>query len=161
MLPPEAIRVIENSRTRLVVLDPPFYSFGLWLAFLAAVALVLMFVVAVKIRLAFGVIPLIFAIVLGGLGSFLCTNRTVYTFSRENGTLRTQNYAWGMKRNDTSLPLDSISRVTVETIQYNHVLTVILTSGESFNLGNGSNRQGYYGAADAINNFLEVSARHR
>jgi len=161
MLPPEAIQVIESSPTRLVILDPPFYSFGLWLAFLAALAFALTIVVALKIRLGFGVVPLVFAIVLAGIGSFLCTAKTVYTLSRSDGALRTETYAWGIKRGESKLPLETIRRVNVETIEYNHILTVILNTGESFNLGNGSNRQGYYGAADAMNNFLGVPVQQR
>src|SRR5205085_10392741 len=35
MLPSEAIRVLEHAPSRVVILDPPYYSFGVYLLVLA------------------------------------------------------------------------------------------------------------------------------
>jgi hypothetical protein len=156
MFPSEAIQVIESSPSRLVILDPPNYAFGVWLLFLAAVALAITVFVARGSGLGFAVIPLAFALLLGALGSYLATGKTTYTLSREDGLLHIQKCVWGLKRKETALRLADIRRVTVETMKYAHILTVVLKSGESFNLGNGSDRQGYYGATEAINYFLGV-----
>jgi hypothetical protein len=156
IFPSNAIRVIESSSSRLVILDPPYYGFGVWLFFLAAVTLGVAVLVAHGAGLRFAAIPLVFALFLAAFGLFGLTGKTTYTLSRGDGLLHIQKYSWGIKRRETRLRLADIRRVTVETWQYSHILTVILNSGESFNLGNGSNRQGYYGAADAINDFLGV-----
>ncbi len=155
MLPSEAIQVIENSQMRVVVVDPPYYSFGVWVLFLATCALAIAVVLLVRgVSVGFAAIPFVIALSLAAFGSFLATSKTSYTLSRQDGLLRIQSSAWGMKRKETTMPLADVRRVTVETFQYSHILTVILKSGESFNLGDGSNRQGYYGAADAMNDFL-------
>jgi hypothetical protein len=155
-LPFEAIKVIESSPSRLVILDPPNLTFGVWLLFLAAVALGIAILVASSTGLRFAAFPLLFTLLLAVLGLSLATSKATYTLSREDGLLHIQRYSWGMKKKETLYRLGDIRYVTVETIKYAHILTVILNSGESFNLGNGSNRQGYYGAAEAINNFLGV-----
>lgn len=157
IFPPEAIQVIENSQSKVVIVDPPSYSFGLWILFLATCALALAIVLLVKgLGVGFAAIPLVVAILLAAFGSFLATSKSTYTLSRQEGTLKIEHYAWGTKRRESALRLSDIRRATVETFQYSHILTLILNSGETFNLGDGSNRQGYYGAADAINDFLGV-----
>jgi hypothetical protein len=157
ILPPEAIQIIESDPLRLVILDPPNYSFGIWLLVLATGALALGIVVARNTGIGFGIIPLLVALGLAVFGSYLATSKRTYILSRQDGLLRIEKYAWGMKGKETSLPISNIRRVTVENIRFNHILTVVLKSGNSFNLGDGSNRQGYFGAADAINDFLGVA----
>jgi hypothetical protein len=155
VLPTEAIQVIENSQMRVVIVDPPSYSFGLWVLLLATCALAVAVVLLVRgMGVGSAAIPFFIALSLAAFGSFLATSHTTYTLSRQDGLLRIQSSAWGVRRKETAVRLADIRRVTVETVDYSQILTVVLNSGESFNLGNGSNRQGYYGAADAINDFL-------
>lgn len=157
MLPPEAIQVIENSQSKVVIVDPPNYSFGLWLLFLATCALAVGIVLLVRgLGVGFAALPFGVALALAAFGSFLATSKSTYTLSRPDGTLKIEHFAWGMKRKESSLRLSDIRRATVATFQYSHILTLVLNSGEDFSLGDGSNRQGYYGAADAINDFLGV-----
>jgi hypothetical protein len=139
-----------------VILDPPNYTFGAWLLFVAAVALGIAIFVVRSSGLGSAAMPLVVALLLGAFGSYLATGKTTYTLSREDGLLHIQKCVWGMKRKESLLRLADIRRVTVETMKYAHILRVVLNSGESFNLGDGSDRQGYYGAADAINDFLGV-----
>jgi hypothetical protein len=157
MFPSDAIQVIENSAAKVVILDPPAYAFGVWILFLATCTLAGAIALLVNdLGVGFAAIPVVIALSLAAFGSYLATSKTVYTLSKQDSLLRTQNYRWGMKSKETALRLADIRRVIVETIQYSHILTIVLNSGENFNLGNGSNRQGYFGAADAINDFLGV-----
>ena len=155
MFPPESIQVLENTHAKVVILDPPYYSFGTWILFLATCALVIGVVLVVRdVGTPFALLPFVIALVLALFGSYLATKKTTYTFSREDGLLRIQKQVWGRNRPETALRISDIRRATVETDKFSHILIIVLNSGESFSLGDGSNRQGYYGAADAINDFL-------
>jgi cobalamin biosynthesis protein CobD/CbiB len=157
MFPPEAIEVLERTDSRLIILDPPYYSFGAWVLFLGATSLAIGIVLLVRHAIP----PL--AWMLSGLsvllflfGSYLFTNKTSITLSRNDGMLTVQNAFWGINRPQSTLPLTDIRRATVETLKYARTIIVVMKSGQSFALANGSNRDGYYGAADAINSFLGV-----
>jgi hypothetical protein len=155
MIPSSAIQVVENTHARVVVLEPPYYSFGALLLFFALGMLVLGTVLLSRRNMAIIVYTFFLTGTLLGLfGAYLATKKTTFTLSRDDGLLRVQTCAWGIRRSERVVSLDDIRRVTVETYKYTHVLTVVLNSGESFGVGDGSNRQGYYGAADIMNDFL-------
>ena len=157
MFPPEAIRVVVNTPSKVVIVDPPYYSLGAWMLFLASCALVIGVVLLVR-SIAPPIAWLLFLVTVGlGLfGSYLITSKTTITLTREDGWLKSQKEYLGMKRPETGLRLTDVRRVTVETVRYSHRLVLIMKSGDSFAVEDGSNRQGYYGAADAINDFLGV-----
>ena len=160
MFPPEAIQVLEHSQSRVVILDPPYYSFGtLMLCFgLATLAGGIFFTVR-HLMAAFTVVLFVLTIALLLFGSYLATKKSTITLSREDGLLHIQRQFWGIKRPEASLRTADVRRVTVETLKYSRTLTVVMKSGESYALGDGSDRQGYQAAADAINDFLGVPAQ--
>jgi hypothetical protein len=159
MLPSEAIQVIENTRSRIIVLDPPYYSFGIYLLVLGIISVTLGLVLFFRHNAAsFAVTLVIVAVPLLAFGSFLMTAQRMIIMSRTDGALTLKKSKWGLTSSVT-LPLEQIRRVTVETIGYNQSLVIVTKAGESFSLGNGSNRKGYNGASDAMNDFLGSDAR--
>lgn len=160
MFPPEAIQVLEHSQSRVIILDPPYYSFGALMLFFGFVTLAGgIFLLARNLMAAFAVMLLVLTVALLIFGSYLATNKTLMTLSREDGLLRIQKQSWGFKRSEKAIRTADMRRVTVETLKYSRILTVVMKSGESYSLGNGSDRQGYQGAADAINDFLGAPAQ--
>lgn len=160
MFPPEAIQVLEHSQSRVVILDPPYYSFGtLMLCFGFATLAGGIFFTMRHMMAAFTVILFGLTIAFFLFGSFLATKKATITLMREDGLLHIQRQFCGIKRPEASLRVADIRRVTVETLKYSRTLTVVMKSGESYALNDGSDRQGYQGAADAINDFLGVPAQ--
>jgi hypothetical protein len=108
---------------------------------------------------AFAVILLLLTVALFVFGSYLSTSKTTITLAREDGLLRIQKQVWGFKKPEASLRIADIRRAAVETLKYSRTLTVVMKSGESYALNDGSDRQGYQGAVDAINDFLGSPAQ--
>lgn len=161
MFPSEAIQVLENSSSGVVILDPPYYSFGAYMFFLAICMGGLAYFLLSRggVLASIGLPFIVLAIALAVFGSYLLTSKRLITLSRSDGVLRIEKSTWGMRRLESTIPLDQIRRVTVENVRFSHYIVAVMKSGESFRLGDGSNRQGYYGAVDAINSFLGVSGQ--
>jgi hypothetical protein len=161
MFPSSAIQVVEQTQSRLVVLDPPYYLMGWSFVVLALVLFVLPLIFARSNRartvtLGRGIFALTFVLVgLGTLGS-----RTTTTFSREDQTMSVQRVRYAVFRSRTDYPLDSVRSATVETGRNSRRLTVLLNSGGVVLLSSLTDKPGQYAAADAINGFLHVST-HR
>ena len=158
MFPSEAIQVLENSPSGVVILDPPYYSFGAYMFFLALCSGGLAYFLYHRQILA-SLVPMlaVLALALAGFGSFLFTSKRLISLSRSDGMLRVERSKWGVKSLESTLALNQIRRTTVGSVRFNNFIVVVMQSGESFKLTDGSNRKGYYGAVDAINHFLGVS----
>jgi hypothetical protein len=155
MFPSEAIRVVVNTPSKVVIVDPPYYSLGTWMLFLASCTMIICFILLRRSIMPPVTLLLLFVTLgLGLFGGYLISSRTTTTLTKEEGWLKSQRELYGIKRPETGVRLSDIRRVTVETVQYNHRLMLIMKSGDNFAVGDGSNRQGYYGAADAINDFI-------
>ena len=158
MFPSESIQVLENTPSRVVILDPPNYAFGTYMLVLGACgAAIAIFLLYRRSLLPLGWMLMLIGFLLGVFGFYLLTNKRVITLSRSEGTLKIEKSAWGATRLQAMVPLNTIQRATVETVKYSRILMVVMRSGESYALGDGSNRQGYYGAENAINGFLGVA----
>jgi hypothetical protein len=155
MFPSEAIQVLERSPSRVVILEPPYYSMGIWLFFLA-----LLFGAAAAFLFYKGFLPalgIMFGLVVLGLGVFgtyLMTSKRLITVSRADGLLEVRTSSFGRTRVEGTLALDQVRKVVVENNRYANSLVVVKKSGEALSLDNGTNREGYYGAAEAINELL-------
>lgn len=161
MFPSEAIQVLENTPSRVVILDPPYYSLGAIILIVAicigSVACFLLFRGGV---LTFIGLPfIVMAVILTVFGSFLLTSSRLITLSRSEGVLRIERSKWGMKSLEATIALNQIRRAAVGNVHFSNFIVIVMQSGESFRLGEGSNRQGYYGAVDAINHFLGVGGQ--
>ncbi len=155
MFPPEAIQVLERSPSRVAILDPPYYSAGALVLFFAVivggVAIFLFyrgFVPPVAVMLS------LICLALGAFGSYLTTSKRMISLSRADGMLRVQKGAFGMSHPESAVPLDQIRKAIVENVRYTHTLVIVMKSGDVYSLGNASDRQGYFGAAEAINDLL-------
>jgi hypothetical protein len=153
-LPFEAIQVLEHTPSRVVILDPPYYSLAIIvLAFAACAGAVAAFLYLRQMVVPSALLLLIF-LVLAGFGSFLMTRKRLISLDRSNGLLKIEKTTWGVSSVQATLPLDQIQKAIVENVRYTHSLVVVVKSGEAFALGGSSDRQGYFGAVDAINDFL-------
>jgi hypothetical protein len=159
MFPSSAIQVVEQTHSRLVILEPPEYLAGtivlcFGLAGTAAAGAWLAFSRNVRAPLALAscvaTLPFVF------LGWYLLTSQTSVIFSRDEGVLKIENRSFGRLRDQQSISLSEIRRAVVETVRYNRRVILILRSGQVFPLGDASNGEGYYAAADAVNEFLGV-----
>jgi hypothetical protein len=155
LFPPEAIQVVERSPLRVVIIDPPYYSAGAWILF---------FAVCVGLAASFlwyrgylpplaGMLLLVF-LGLSVFGLYLMTSKRVISLSRTDGILRIEKGAFGMSHPEAAVPLDQIQKAIVENVRFAHSLVVVMKSGQAFSLGGSSDRQGYFGAAEAINALL-------
>lgn len=157
MFPPEAIRVVVNTPSKVVIVDPPYYSLGTWMLFLGLCALLAGVFLASRSSVPVaGWLFILVAVGLGLFGTYLISSKTTITLTRDDGWLKSQREYWWIKRPDTGVRIADVRRVTVETMKYSHRLVLVMKSGEGLAVEDGSNRQGYYGAADAINDFLGV-----
>jgi hypothetical protein len=162
MFPSESIRVLENTPSRVVILDPPNYSFGAYMLFLGLCgAGIAIFLFYRRSLIPLGYMLVLVAGLLGAFGIYLLTNQRLITLSRPDGTLKLEKSAWGLTHVQATISFNTVQRATVETVKYSRMLVVIMKSGESFALGDGSNRDGYYKAENAINDFLGVAAEQR
>jgi hypothetical protein len=157
MFPSSAIRVIESSSSKLVILDPPYYSFAAQLLVMSALA-TLVFLVLTRtqiyqeMRYKWWIPFIISCFVVLALG--MLASRAYITLSRETGKMTVQRWICGIPQRRTEFPLDAIRYVSVENFSGARVVTVVLKSGEAFQLGNFTDQGGQFGAVDAINDFL-------
>jgi hypothetical protein len=162
MFPSESIKVLENTPSRVVIWDPPNYSFGAYMLFLGLFGIAIaVFLFYRRSLLPVSCMMLLTGVLLGVFSIFLLTNQRTITLSRPEGTLKIEKSSWGSKRVVAVLPVNTIQRVAVETIKFNRRLIAVMKSGESFSLGDGSNRDGYYGAENAINGFLGLAVEQQ
>ncbi len=157
MLPPSAIRVIENSSTRLVILDPPYYSLAFNFLLLCAVSGIGFFILTrtkiyamMRIRWFIPTLIIFFALIAVGL----LLSRSYITFSKDAGKMSVRRLVVGIPRGRVEVPLDQIKYATVENFMGARVVTVVLKSGGTIRLGNFTDQGGQFGAVDAINDFL-------
>jgi hypothetical protein len=159
MFPPETIQILERGQSRVVVSDPPYYTFA---AIVIAFAVLLIIVGAVLILRTplpqAGWIVVAVALIPTVVGLYMATSSTLITLAKDDGLMRIQRHSWGMRRAEQTVRSADIQRVTVERARNARLLVIVTKSGASIPAGNGSNRQGYYGAAEAINEFLGVPA---
>jgi hypothetical protein len=159
IFPPEAIQVIERT-PRVVIVDPPYYSFGSWTLFLAVLSLGLaIFLYSRDLMVPGGWLALLFALGLAIFGTFLVTSQSRITLSHKDGMLIVEKTSFGMTRTQATMKLSDIKRAVVGTAKYSHMIMVVLIDGQEYALGAGSNRQGYHGAVEAINDYIRASAR--
>jgi hypothetical protein len=159
MLPSSALKVVDQSPAKLVIVDPPNYLVG----FILGVVAVLILAVAIflfryhdarRIGAYFGIaLSLLFLFIAAWSG----TGETTLTLSRDTGILEVQPTSLGSADHATQIPLSKIKRANVETLPSTRRLVLILDAAEPVTLVDASGRDGYYQAADAINNFLHVS----
>jgi hypothetical protein len=157
MLPSSAIRVIENGSSRLVILDPPYYSFAAQMLLMSALA-TLAFLALTRteiykeMRYKWWVPMIISGFIV--LAMAMLASRAYITLSRESGRMTIRRWICGIPQARIEFPLDTIRYATVENFSGARVVTVVLKSGEAVQLGNFTDQGGQFGAVDAINDFL-------
>jgi len=157
MLPSSAIRVIENTSSRLVILNPPYYSLGFNFLLLCTVSALGFFLLTrtkiytmMKFRWIIPSIICVFVVV----ALSLLFSKSYITFSKETGKMLVQRWSAGIPRGTVEVPLDQIKYVTVENFSGARTMTVVLTNGDTVRLGNFTDQGGEFGAVDTINGFL-------
>lgn len=159
MLPSSALRVVDQSPSKLVIVDPPNYLVGLLLGFAA----VLMLAVAIFLfryhdaRRIGAYLGIVLSLLFLFIAAWSGTGETTVTLSRDSGVLEVQPTSLGSPDQATQIPLSKIKRANVEALTSTRRLVLILDASEPVTLVDASGRDGYYQAADAINNFLHVN----
>jgi len=160
VIPSPAIRVVEQTSSKLVLLYPPNYLFG---GMLLLVSLLLLFLTLVLYRIQVREPKVnwlttglgIFFILLGLLYS---SNHTVFTFSREAGRLSISRSIFGITSRDTDVPLQDIRKAAVETTGNQRRLVLVMNSGSVLRMTFSTRQASYYATADVINAFLVTAA---
>jgi hypothetical protein len=155
-----AIRIIERTPSRLVILDPPSYVFG-------------------SVFLAIGIVFVLFALPFGRgtdgpakfnwlaalmaapfllVGLINLTGQTTTTLSRETGNMMVDARYIGLRFSNANVPLTSVRQATVESGgRGSRRLVAVLENGHVILLTGNTDRQGHYEAAIAINEFLGIN----
>lgn len=153
MFPSSAIRVLEATSSKLVILDPPNYLLGGILVG-AGVALAIWLLRGhSNARLLLIVLVPIF---ISGISAL--TSKTELEFSRDAGTLAIRSLRFGFYHGERLLPLASLRYATVEASRGARRLTLVMTSGSVLYPTGASAREGDYAAANAINDFIGTRA---
>lgn len=157
MLPSSAIQVVENSRARLIVWNPPYYSLGAAFVVLGLVTFVVLLLVgrSQPARRSLRLGPLVLMtgpFVAVGFG--LLTSQTVVTFSRDADEVSVQDRFFGVSSGTVKVPLGDVRFATVETSRGSRKLVLVCQSGRAIGIGVFSSQGGQYAAANAINDFL-------
>lgn len=155
MLGASAIRVIEQTPARLVVLEPP-YTVGYVLAVGGILwLLIAWFILSGPRARAWAYLALMGPGLLLALAGFATATwtRTV-TFSRPSGQILTQSRVFGISLGASSRPLSEAVYADVVQIDVTRNIMLHLHSGSAVPLFTNSDRHGQYEAAHAINQFL-------
>ena len=155
------IHVVEQTSTRLVIEDPPFYLAG---GICLAVGLILGSLWGVKIgegdspqQMGWLAPVLATPFVLAGL--LLVTASTTATLSRETSRLTVERRYLGLVWKKREAPLSEVEGAAVGTDQQTRRLSFVLRNKEEIGMGVFTDRKGYYAAAEAANRFLRESGR--
>lgn len=159
MLPSSAIQVLESTPTRLHIYCPP--NFGL-----AVVWMVGSFVCALLYlwlghqqgkKLGFWWLMPVGAACVGIF--LISTFGNVVLSTANNSFMMSERYLF-IIRSEHALPLKDLQEAVVETNEGGtHLLNFVFRSGPEVPLGLGfMNRDGYYQAANAVNNFIAMAA---
>jgi len=158
MIPSSAIQVVEQTPTRLVILDPPYYLVG-------GLILLVGLVGALQFGRAFTggkqvlvspwlTLLLVSPFVLVGLG--LLTSRTVVTLSRDLGNATVDRRIFGLPWLKKEVPLADLRNAEIQRgHRQTKRLALVLRNGSKIGLGAFTNvGGGQEQAAAAINAFL-------
>jgi len=174
-MPSWSVQVVEQSPSRLVILEPAPY----WIAAVVAGIGLLLLGIAIlnpggflvsqmaarlpmpesglqignlAARVMRGVLVLAATPFLV-LGWGIWKSDIQTTFDRSSGLLTVERRTFGVRRK-VEIPLGELDRTTVEAGRAGRRLVVRLKSGRAVRLTGYSNRQGHYEAAKAIDGFL-------
>src|SRR5262245_63792656 len=115
MFPSEAIKVIERT-PRVVIVDPPQYSFGVGMLCFAIVRLgAAAFFYSRNLMAPNGWASLAVGVALGLFAIFLVTSHRRITLSRSDGKLSVEKSSFGMTSTEGTATLSNIKHATVET----------------------------------------------
>lgn len=152
------LKVVAESTSRLVVIVPPYYVFGLTFLFLGVIVPVALSILmkrsGFKVKganLLKSPLALLLAIV--GLNALGSESFIVFDGTRGQLTVERQYFFFFDSKRD--YPLDSIDRIKIEDSKNARRLTLIQKSGQIVGLTNFSDRGGEEDALRAIHNFLE------
>jgi hypothetical protein len=156
MFPSSALRVVENTPNRLVIVNPPSYLVGT-LFLLVALFLLTATIFGVKnlslVRRAAlcGLLVLPFLLVaVAQLGS-----GSVAIFDGESRTVTVRTRVMGYPLRSAVVPLADLQRPVVESGRGTRRLVLLLRGGSIVPIGLGhSSQSGQYEAAAAISQFL-------
>ncbi|MGO9086261.1 MAG: hypothetical protein ACLP6G_13100 [Terriglobales bacterium] len=158
MFPSSAVRVIQDSNSRLTIVQPPFFAAGIAVLLLVLVGAGVVYGMARATRAGSEVKW----ILLTSTIPFLCiavaflTARRVVVFDAVSQNVTLTRYLVGLRWKAMEVPLTQVSSATVVSGMGTHRLALTLNSGRSLSLGNYTSQAGYYEAANAINDFLKL-----
>lgn len=178
-MPSWSLQVVENTPTRLVIVEPPPH----WMAGLVAGVGLILLVIAILNPAAFLMSKMTarmsmpqegvqignlaaqvvrWVLVLAAspfllLGWGILNSDIRATLDRPSRLLTVERRTFGLRRN-VEIPLEQLDRATVEAGRTSRRVVVMLKSGAAVRVTGYSNRQGHYAVAKAINDFLGRSS---
>jgi hypothetical protein len=151
-----AIEVIHQTPSRLTVVDPPYYLLGGFFAVAGLVWIVgcLILVNRSGTPMKYGVVFTLMGAPFLILGLILLTSRTSSVLSRDANVMTVDSRCLGIRLQHHQVPLTAVRRAAVEAGR-GRLLIVLLDSGAPITLAGRTDRNGYYEAANAINEFMK------
>jgi hypothetical protein len=155
MFSSSALRVVESTSSRLVIVDPPNYLLGAILLIVGILigGFLLKFKGQANLRLMLIVLVPLF---IGAIG--FVTSSTVVELSKASNNLTISRRRFGFTQSASVTPFSSLRFATVETSRGARRLALITNSGGVLHPSGAAARGGEYEAANAINDFLGVQA---
>ncbi|HLW86633.1 MAG TPA: hypothetical protein VKR60_15555 [Candidatus Sulfotelmatobacter sp.] len=152
-----ALRVAENTPTRLTVVDPPFYWVGFVFLFLGLILVLACFSAASQPNApkAIRSVGIFFALLFLIPGLWVSTDRTTLIFSRDSGTLSVIQQRMLLYHHTQEVPLRDVMRVDVEAGRGTRRLVVLMSSGGGIGIGGHTTQVGQYEVAKTMNDFLK------
>jgi len=158
-MPSWTIQVVEQSPSRLVIAESapawiggPVLGIGLILVVIAILNPGAFLMSQMAARVVRGVLVLAaMPCLLVGWG--ILKSDMQATFDRPSGLLTVERRTFGVRRS-AEFRLAEIDRATVEAGRASRRVVVMLKSGAAVRVTSYSNRQGHYGVAKAIHDFL-------
>src|SRR5438094_7632681 len=127
MLPSSAIRVVESTPSRLVIIDPPFYTLGIGFLICSIVAAAIWLRPGSspdQRRFSWWAVVAIGPILLSGIGLLTSTTRII--LSAHEGTVKIDRRYFGLFHSGQQFPTGELRQVSVETSEGYRSLVFVL-----------------------------------
>ncbi len=153
-----SIQILENSPSRLQVVDPPYYFAG------AMFVLVALGICAMSLIRDDSTTPpsrvgwpaFLIAVPFLVVAAAMLGSQTAITLDRSSNLLDIQIRKFFLPTQHRAEPLAHLRRAEVASYEGTQTLILLFASGSKLPLGSYTDRGGYPAAAEAINNFLSA-----
>ena len=151
-----AIRVLEQSPERLLLYEPPYWTFGI--AFVVAgfliASLLFLFFWKLQVRMPARFLGCVLALPFLFFGLKALTSQTFVEMSARDRTLKIQHMRFFQSTSPRVIPLDEIIRAVEVHARRSYAVGLLLRSGQTVAISSYGDQPGKPLMMEAINEFL-------